>query len=123
MMGEPREILIGIDYYQIGDDTVNTTNNRPQTVREWYPVRDGYADAVREVARLQDENRRIREEGIRDAMQVLFNECVWLWGYERGAMILYYPPGFVLPMPNEEQIISRTEMADALTDALLPLVP
>jgi hypothetical protein len=84
------------------------------------PIMDGAeAAAVAEVARLQDENRRLREEGIRDTLHILFNECEW--GVQTSRSIaLFFPPGFSLPT---EQTISRTAMADALTDALLPLVP
>jgi hypothetical protein len=118
-MGEPREIG------QIGDccfrlTEIGTIDYRYVEDDEWQPEPNpDTVAAVREVARLQDENRRLREEGIRDTLHILFNECEW--GVQTSRSIaLFFPPGFSLPT---EQTISRTAMADALTDALLPLVP
>lgn len=91
------------------------------------PIMDGAeAAAVAEVARLQEDNRRLREEGIRDTMHILFNECDWAAPVLGGAqaITLIPPPGFSLPSLHEgEYFVSRTAMADAFANALLSLVP
>jgi hypothetical protein len=119
MMGEPREIRVEDTRWVLHSD--GRGQRYVPVVDDWGPVAS--FPLLREVARLRDENRRLREEGIRDAIHILFNECEWIVDDGRTGVMVYFPPGFTLPEHDEEQTISRTAMADALTYALLPLVP
>jgi hypothetical protein len=123
-MSEPREYTIEGLRFRLAPD--GFAQKWDAAFEEWSGIDFAAHGLLREIARLQDENATLRARtDLRDAFRTLFHECRWAWGYEDDALILYYPPGFVIPAPLEVAtdfedgtVITNDDMAAAFSEAL-----